>query len=210
MRLTNILTKWRAGRRARRSGRTRQSLTMAWLTGVLFATATALLSAALALIPAEVDNALRNGWGGAARLSRPPSSCPSRWRGLALLGWAAWRWHERGVILGERGTAYVVEEHATAWWHEEKASVTRRDRVRVRRPCLRVPGPTALDETWHWQADASGRRSGTHDRPARALVLRGALQRRPDHPQRAVHLGAVACRDGTSGRGRPPAAAAWC
>ena len=46
MRLGSVLTKWRAGLRARRSGRTRRSLTMAWLTGVLFAAATALLSAA--------------------------------------------------------------------------------------------------------------------------------------------------------------------
>ncbi len=115
--------KWRAGLRAWRSGRARRSLTRQWLTGVLFATATALLSAALALIPAAIDNALRNGWGGAGQAVSSACALSFAAAGLALLGWAAWRWHERGVILSERGTAYLVEEHATAWWHEEKATV---------------------------------------------------------------------------------------
>ena len=41
---------------------------MQWLTGVLFASATALLSAALGLLPSEVDNALKNGWGGSGQV----------------------------------------------------------------------------------------------------------------------------------------------
>ena len=128
---------------------------MQWLTGVLFATATALLSAALALLPAAVDNALRNGWGGAGQAVSSASAVFFAVAGLALLGWAAWRWHERGVILGERGTAYLVEERATAWWHEEKASVLAAIGSGFA-SVLRVPGPTAMDENWRWQADAVG------------------------------------------------------
>jgi hypothetical protein len=141
--------------RARRSGRTRRSITTAWLTGVLFATATALLSAALGLLPAEVDNALKHGWGGAGQAVSSASVILFALAGMALLGWAAWRWHERGVILAERGTAYLVEERATTWWEEEKATVMAAIGAGFA-SVLRVPGPTALDETWHWQADAIG------------------------------------------------------
>ncbi len=155
MRLTNVLTKWRAGLRARRSGRTRQSLTMAWLTGVLFAAATALLSAALGLLPSEVDNALKHGWGGGGQAVSSAAVVFFALAGLGMLGWAAWRWHERGVILADRGTAYLVEERATTWWEEEKASVLAAIGSGFA-SVLRVPGPTALDETWHWQADAIG------------------------------------------------------
>jgi len=155
MRLGETLTRWRAGLRARRSGRTRRSITTAWLTGVLFATATALLSAALGLLPAEVDNALKHGWGGASQAVSSASVIFFALAGMALLGWAAWRWHERGVILAERGTAYLVEERATTWWEEEKATVMAAIGSGFA-SVLRVPGPTALDDTWHWQADAIG------------------------------------------------------
>ena len=151
----DALGKWRAGLPARRSGRARRSLTRQWLTGVLFATATALLSAALALIPAAIDNALRNGWGGAGQAVSSVSAVSFAVAGLALLSWAAWRWHERGVILSERGTAYLIEERATAWWHEEKATVLAAIGSGFA-SVLRVPGPTALDENWRWQADAVG------------------------------------------------------
>jgi len=155
MRLAEVLTRWRAGLRARRSGRTRQSLTQQWLTGVLFATATALLSAALGLLPSEVDNALKHGWGGGGQAVSSAGVIFFALAGLAALGWAAWRWHERGVILAERGTAYLVEERATTWWEEEKATVLAAIGSGFA-SVLRVPGPTALDNTWHWQADAIG------------------------------------------------------
>ncbi len=128
---------------------------MAWLTGVLFASATALLSAALGLLPAEVDNALKHGWGGGGQAISSASVVFFALAGLGLLGWAAWRWHERGVILAERGTAYLVEEAGEHWWQEEKASVLASIGSGFA-SVLRVPGPTALDETWHWQADAIG------------------------------------------------------
>jgi hypothetical protein len=122
---------------------------------VLFAAATALLSAALGLLPAEIDNALKHGWGGGGQAISSASVIIFALAGLALLGWAAWRWHERGVILAERGTAYLVEERATTWWEEEKASVLAAIGSGFA-SVLRVPGPTALDVTWHWQADAIG------------------------------------------------------
>src|SRR5258708_2563097 len=155
MAIAELLREWRAGLRSGRSGRARRSLSMQWLTGVMFATATALLSAALALTPAAIDNALRNGWGGAGQAVSSASAVFFAVAGLASLGWAAWRWHERGVVLGERGTAYLVEEHATAWWHEEKATVLAAIGSGFA-SVLRVPGPTALDENWRWQADAVG------------------------------------------------------
>src|SRR5215468_3544220 len=155
MRFGDSLGRWRASLRARRSGRTRRSLTAQWLTGVLFAAATALLSAALGLLPAEVDNALKNGWGGGGQAISSAGVIGFALAGAALLGWAAWRWHERGVILAERGTAYLVEERATAWWQEEKATVMAAIGDGFA-SVLRVPGPTAFDENWHWQADAIG------------------------------------------------------
>jgi hypothetical protein len=128
---------------------------MQWLTGVLFATATALLSAALGLLPSEVDNALKNGWGGSGQVVSSASVIFFALAGLGLLGLAAWRWHERGVILAERGTAYLVEERATTWWEEEKATVLAAIGSGFA-SVLRIAGPTALDDTWHWQADAIG------------------------------------------------------
>ncbi len=128
---------------------------MQWLTGVLFATAAALLSAALGLLPAEIDNALKHGWGGGGQAISSASVIFFAIAGVVVLGWAAWRWHERGVILAERGTAYLVEERATTWWAEEKATVLSGIGVGFA-SVLRVPGPTALDDTWHWQPDAIG------------------------------------------------------
>jgi len=155
MGLAKLLRRRPAGPRDTPSERTRRLLTTQWLTGVLFAAATALLSAALGLLPAAIDNALRHGWGNNGQAVSSASAVFFVLAGLALLGWAAWRWHERGVILSERGTAYLVEEHATAWWQEEKASVLAAIGAGFA-SVLRVPGPTALDETWHWQADAVG------------------------------------------------------
>ena len=59
------------------------------------------------------------------------------------------------MILAERGTAYLVEERATTWWQEEKATVLAAIGSGFA-SVLRIPGPTALDDTWHWQADAIG------------------------------------------------------
>lgn len=128
---------------------------MQWLTGVLFATATALLSAALGLLPAEIDNALKHGWGGGGQAVSSAAVIFFALAGLAVLSWAAWRWHERGVILAERGTAYLVEEAGEHWWEEEKATVLSAIGAGFA-SVLQVPGPTALDGTWHWQADAIG------------------------------------------------------
>jgi uncharacterized membrane protein YidH (DUF202 family) len=122
---------------------------------MLFATATALLSAALGLLPAELDIALKHGWGGAGQAVSSASVIFLALAGMALLGWAAWRWHKRGVILAERGTAYLVEERATTWWAEEKATLMAAIGSGFA-GVLHVPGPTALDDTWHWQADAIG------------------------------------------------------
>ncbi len=70
--------------------------------------------------------------------------------GIALLAGAAWRWRRRGLMLAERGTAYVIDEEAATWRHEEKESVLASiaDEFAA---VLRVPGPGELGENWHWQ-----------------------------------------------------------
>ena len=72
--------------------------------------------------------------------------------GLAALVVAAWRWHRRGVMLEERGTAYVIEEQAITWRHEEKESVLA-DVGGGFAAVLRVPGPAELGSNWRWEAD---------------------------------------------------------
>jgi len=204
-----LLGKWRAGLRSRRSGRARRSLTMQWLTGVLFAVATALLSAALALLPAAIDNALRDGWGGADQAVWSASAVFFAVAGLALLGWAAWQWHERGVILSERGTAYLVEEHATVWWREEKATVLAaigRDSP----ACCAFPGRR------HWMRTGAGgpTRSARRSRMPgpTSMCTRSGRSATTTTKSPAMH-----CSPGRRGpsrwrsaRGRPRAAAASC
>jgi hypothetical protein len=119
----------------------------------MFAVATALLSAALALLPGAADNARRHGWAGGGQFWVSWLTVGFGAAGLALLVVAAWRWHRRGQILDERGTAYVIEEQAIAWRHEEKESVLAAIGKGFA-STLRVPGPAALGDNWHWQADA--------------------------------------------------------
>ena len=133
----------------RRRGR---PLSRQWLTGVLFATATAFLSATLALFPGSLDDAEANGWGAAWASWTLRLTVVFAVAGLVMLALAAWRWHERGVVLDERGTAYVIEEHAITWRHEEKASVLA-DVSTGFAAVLRVPGPGELGDDWRWQAD---------------------------------------------------------
>jgi hypothetical protein len=140
---------WRAAARDRRRGR---PLSRETLTGVLFAAATALLSGALSLLPGSLDDAEAHGWDAAWASWTWRLTVVFAVTGLASLIVAAWRWHERGVMLGERGTAYVIEEQAITWRHEEKASVLA-DVGSGFAAVLRVPGPAELGSDWHWQAD---------------------------------------------------------
>ncbi len=111
---------WRAAARERRQGRRLDKQT---LTGVLFAVATALLSAALALFPGALDEAKASGWGAARASWTLRLTVVFAAAGLTALAVAAWRWHRRGVMLEDRGTAYVIEEQVITWRHEEKESV---------------------------------------------------------------------------------------
>ena len=123
-----------------------------WLTGVLFVAATALLSGFLALIPGAADNAVRHGWAGGGLAWTSWSSIACLIAGGWVLAIGAWRWRRRGEVLSERGTAYVIDEVAASWQHEEKESVLTDIRAGFARTLL-VPGPGALDEAWDWQAD---------------------------------------------------------
>ena len=140
---------WRAAARERRRGRPLDKQT---LTGVLFAVATALLSGALALFPGALDEAKASGWGVAWASWTLRLAVAFAVAGLAALVVAAWRWHRRGVMLEERGTAYVIEEQAITWRHEEKESVLA-DVGGGFAAVLRVPGPAELGSNWRWEAD---------------------------------------------------------
>jgi hypothetical protein len=141
---------WRTFRREREASRDPGRLA---LTGVMFATATALLGGALGLWPGVADNIRRNGWGGGGQWWTAWLTVAFSVLGAALLAWAAWRWRKRGMLLDQRGTAYVIEEQAITWRHEEKASVLATIGAGFA-SVLRVPGPQALGENWHWQTDA--------------------------------------------------------
>jgi len=56
-------------------------------------------------------------------------------------------------VRTERGTAYVIEEQAITWRHEEKESVLADVGERFA-AVLRVPGPAELGSNWRWEADA--------------------------------------------------------
>jgi hypothetical protein len=139
---------WRAAARERRHTR---SEGRQWLTGVLFAVATALLSGALSLFPGVLDDAKASGWGVAWVSWTLRLTVVFAVAGLAALAAAAGRWHRRGMVLEERGTAYVIEEQAITWRHEEKASVLA-DVAAGFAAVLRVPGPGELGGDWRWQA----------------------------------------------------------
>jgi hypothetical protein len=147
---------WLRDRRAaRRERRSRQEQSRQWLTAVMFAAATALLSGALGLLPGALDNARKNGWAGGGQAWTAWLTVVFGVVGAGLLVWAAVRWRRLGTLLEDRGTAYVIEEQQIAWQHEEKASVLaliEREFASV----LRVPGPVALNESWSWQADSRG------------------------------------------------------
>ena len=121
------------------------------MTGVLFAIATASLSGALSLFPTSLDEAKANGWGTAWASWTLRLTVVFAVAGLAALIAAAWRWYERGVLLAERGTAYVIEEQAITWRHEEKTSVLA-DVGSGFAAVLRVPGPAELGSDWRWEA----------------------------------------------------------
>jgi hypothetical protein len=140
---------------ARLEQRARRPLVVQWKTGVMFLTATALLSGALGLFPGVLDNARRYGWGGGGQFWATWLTVVFGVGGGLLLLWAALRWRMRETILTARGTAYVIEEQAITWRHEEKASVLATIATEFA-AVLRVPGPDALGEAWRWQADAHG------------------------------------------------------
>ncbi|MGH3125057.1 MAG: hypothetical protein ACRDND_29090, partial [Streptosporangiaceae bacterium] len=140
---------WRTAVRERRRAR---PLSKQWLTAVLFAVATALLSGALSLFPAALDEARTSDWGAAWASWTLRLTVVFAVAGVAALIGAAWRWHQRGVMLEERGTAYVIEEQAITWRHEEKKAVLA-DAGSGFAAVLRVPGPAELGTGWRWEAD---------------------------------------------------------
>jgi hypothetical protein len=143
---------WRVRSAERRA---RRPLTGEWRTGLLFALATALLSAWLGLLPGTVDNAVRNGWAGGGQAWTSWLTVAFLVLGVLALTGAARRWYLWQRVRAERGTAYVIEEEAIAWRHEEKQWVLAELAGGFAR-VLRVPGPEALGERWRWQADAHG------------------------------------------------------
>jgi hypothetical protein len=149
----SLTQRWRDWSTALRTLLAQQLPGKLWLTGVMFATATALLSGALGLWPGVADNASKNGWGGAGQSWTAWLTVGFTVVGVVMLIAAARRWRRRGIVLDEHGTAYVIEEQAITWRHEEKASVLAAISAEFA-SVLRVPGPEAMDENWHWEAGA--------------------------------------------------------
>jgi hypothetical protein len=162
-----MVERLRGWRRKASGRRSRRPLTGEWRTGLLFALATAFLSAWLGLLPGSVDNALKNGWAGGGQAWTSWLSLAFLVLGAVTLAVAARRWYVGLKVREDRGTAYVIEEQAIAWRHEEKQWVLDELAGGFAR-VLRVPGPEALGERWHWQADA--RCAAQWDRCADQLV----------------------------------------
>ena len=102
-----------------------------------------------------MDIALKDGWAGGGQAWTSWLSVVFFVLGTITFALAARLWRVGQKVRAERGTAYVIEEQAIAWRHEEKQWVL--DRLAGEFACvLRVPGPEALGERWRWQADARG------------------------------------------------------
>ena len=164
-------------------------------------------------VPGALDAAKASGWG---ELRGRRGRCGSPWcsrYGVAALAVAAWRWHRRGVMLEERGTAYVIGEQAITWRHEEKESVLA-DVGDGFAAVLRVPGPAELGSDWRW----GGRRAACPavKCPGRMSWWRARLWGRAFQRQQitrdAVFVGSVAGSDGVwrPGDRAPPRTGAAC
>jgi hypothetical protein len=121
-----------------------------WI-GVLFAVATALLSGALGTLPGALD--ATPGRHGIWALWTMRLTVAFGVLGLMALAVAAWWWHIQETVLEEHGTAYVIDERAALWRHEEKTAVLAEISSGFA-AALTVPGPRELGEDWEWVADA--------------------------------------------------------
>jgi hypothetical protein len=140
----------RERRAAARERRALRPIGRSWI-GVLFAVATALLSGALGTLPSALDAA--PGLHGIWALWTMRLTVAFGALGLVLLVIAAWWWHIQETVLGEHGTAYVIDERAALWRHEEKTAVLAEVSSGFA-ATLMVPGPRELGEDWEWVADA--------------------------------------------------------
>ena len=146
-----IRERWRQRRVAARERRALRPARSPWLTGVLFVIATSLLSGSLGTLPGALDAS--PGRHGIWELWTVRLTIVFGAAGLLLLSWAARRWHVHGTVLEERGTAYVIDERAALWRHEEKTAVLAEVGGGFAAALL-VPGPRELGEDWEWTADA--------------------------------------------------------
>lgn len=137
---------WRVSAAARRR---QDPLKREWLTGVTFAAGTAVASGALALLPPALDNWAKNGWAaGQGWESWTGVACLVV--GIALISWGALRWRRRNQLLRRMGTAYVIEEMAAPWQHEERESWLTAVQKHYA-GMMRVPGPGELGDNWRWE-----------------------------------------------------------
>jgi hypothetical protein len=134
---------------AARERRALRPVGRSWI-GVLFVVATALLSGAAGTLPGALDAS--PGRHGIWALWTVRLTVAFGVLGLAVLVIAAWRWHFQETVLEERGTAYVIDERAALWRHEEKTAVLAEVGSGFA-AALMVPGPRELGEDWEWVAD---------------------------------------------------------
>lgn len=147
--------------------RSRRSLVGEWRTGPQFALATAFLCVWLGLLAGIMDNTLKSGLAGGGQIWTTLLSAVFFALGAITSTLAVRRWYVRQKVRADRGTAYVIEEQAIAWRHEDRLRVLGELAGGFAR-MLRVPGPEALGERWRWQADARG--AAEWDRRTNQLV----------------------------------------
>jgi hypothetical protein len=144
-----LRARWRRVRDDARTRRGQRAMSRVWVTGVIFALATAFLGAALGLLPDAVD-----AWRGSGDHTRwwGPAVASMAVIGAGCLAGGGWRWRRLQQLREARGTAYVIAEERISWHHEERSWVL--DQIGSNfAAVLRVPGPGELGRYWRWETD---------------------------------------------------------
>ena len=121
-------------------------------TAVVFASATGLIGAVLGALPSIVgrDPEARSFWPMTVTGVLAVMSAFTLWAGARM-------WRHRQDVMTRRGTAYVIDEIAGVWTHEEKASFV--DALSSHfASVLHVPGPADLGGSWTWSLDDGAQR----------------------------------------------------
>lgn len=119
-----------------------------WLIGAGFAVATAVLGAALGVLP----DLAAEGWTDPTTLGRRWALAVLGGVGVLVLGTSVFAWRRRNALQRRRGTAYIVKEEGGDWTRDESEWFLSDLRRRFART-LWVPGPDKLGRRWAWPLD---------------------------------------------------------